>query len=302
MRPLLPLAMLLLPVPALAHGGSHDPASPWSLEAWVALPLLCSAFLYATGVARLWIGLAPGRGVALWQAASFGCGWLLLAIALVSPVHALAERLFAVHMLEHEILMTLAAPLLVLARPMGGMLWALPLARRRMIGAVGRSRWVSRPWRILVDPPVATLTHGAAIWLWHVPLLFNAALESPFVHGLQHVSFLGSALLFWWSLLRGRARVRGYGAAAFYLFVTALHSGFLGILLSIARSPIYPAQSSDAAHWGLTPLEDQQLAGLIMWVPAGLVYAAATLAMIGIWISKSGTVPIPGGSHAPLSR
>ncbi|MCB8821796.1 cytochrome c oxidase assembly protein [Microvirga rosea] len=302
MRRVLILTAVLAPLPALAHGGSHDPASPWSLEAWVAAPLLASAALYTCGVIRLWRKLQPGRGVRGWQAVSFACGWILLAIALVSPMHELGERLFAAHMLEHEILMTVAAPLLVIARPVGGMLWALPPALRRSIGGISRHKGVARLWRVLIDPLVATVLHGAAVWIWHIPVLFNAALANPAIHGLQHVSFFGTALLFWWSLLRGRARVRGYGVAALYLFLTALHSGFLGILLSIARAPIYPGQSAAAPQWGLMPLEDQQLAGLIMWVPAGVVYAAATLVMLGIWIRQSSIPSLSGGGHAPLPR
>lgn len=302
MKRLLPLVFLVVSFSAQAHGGSHDPTSPWSLEAWVAFPLLCSATLYAIGVVRLWLRLAPGRGVKVWQAASFACGWLLLVMALVSPMHALGEKLFTAHMLEHEILMAVAAPLLVVARPIGGMLWGLPQTWRKTLGSLGRYAPLANLWQLLVDPLVATSIHGAAIWLWHIPLFFEAALANPFVHGLQHVSFLGSALLFWWALLRGRTRTRGYGVAAFYLFLTALHSGFLGVLLSIAREPIYPDQSSAAAQWGLTPLEDQQLAGLIMWVPAGFIYAAATLVMLGIWIHQSSILPMRGGGHAPLSH
>jgi cytochrome c oxidase assembly factor CtaG len=296
------LSATVIPLPALAHGGSHDVASPFSLEAWVAVPLLLSATLYILGVLRLWTRLGVGRGVQIWQAFCFAGGWILLAVALVSPMHRLGERLFAMHMLEHEILMTLAAPLLVLARPVGGILWALPVNWRRSVGGIGRQRNLSAIWRFLTDPVVATVVHGTAIWIWHIPVLFNAALASPVMHGFQHVSFFGSALLFWWALLQGRTRTRAYGAAAFYLFITALHSGFLGILLSVAREPIYPGQSVDAAAWGMSPLEDQQMAGLIMWVPAGVAYAAATLVMLGIWIARSSVMSSPGGRHAAASR
>lgn len=296
---LLPL-ILLLPSPALAHGGDHHLPSPWSLETWVALSLVISGILYLTGVFRLWRKLQIGRGVRAWQASCFVLGWALLAMALISPVHQLGERLFTAHMLEHEILMAVSAPLLVVARPVGGMLWALPQTGRRLVGGIGRNRDVSRLWGVLIDPPAATLIHGVAIWVWHLPVLFNAALASPVVHGLQHVSFFGTAILFWWALLRGRARTRGYGAAAFYLFITAIHSGFLGILLSLTKTVIYPDQTVAAPEWGLTPLEDQQLAGLIMWVPAGVVYAAAALAMVGIWISRSST--LSGGVHASVTR
>jgi len=297
----LPL-LLLLPTPALAHGGAHHLPSPWALETWVAVALLASAALYLAGVMRLWRKLGVNRGVRLRQVFCFSLGWSLLALALISPVHALGERLFTAHMLEHEILMAIAAPLLVVARPIGGMLWALPQDGRRLVGGIGRDRTVSHLWSILIDPLVATLVHGAAIWIWHLPILFNAALANPLVHGLQHVSFFGTAILFWWSLLRGRARTRGYGAAAFYLFFTAIHSGFLGILLSLTKTLIYPGQTEAAPEWGLTQLEDQQLAGLIMWVPSGVVYAAAALTMMGLWISRSSAMSQSGGVHATLTR
>jgi cytochrome c oxidase assembly factor CtaG len=182
------------------------------------------------------------------------------------------------------------------------MLWALPRNARSLAGGIGRNRMVSRLWSILIDPPSATLTHGIAIWIWHLPILFDAALASPVIHGLQHLCFFGSAILFWWSLLRGRARTRGYGAAALYLFITALHTGFLGILLALTKTLIYPGQTAAAPEWGLTPLEDQQLAGLIMWVPAGVVYAAAALIMAGIWISRSSAASPSGGAHASFTR
>jgi cytochrome c oxidase assembly factor CtaG len=296
------LLSVMVPWRALAHGGDHDPGSPWSLESWVAVTLLVSIVLYATGVIRLWRRTRIGKGVKTWQAVSFAFGWICLAIALVSPVHQLGERLFTAHMLEHEILMTVAAPLLVLARPVGGMLWALPAAWRSALGRASKWPLAARVWQFLIDPLAATLLHGVAIWIWHAPVLFNAALTDPVIHGLQHVCFFATALLFWWSLLRGRTRERGYGAAVLYLFVTALHSGFLGILLSLAKQPLYPGQTVAAPEWGLTGLEDQQLAGLIMWVPAGLIYAVAALAMTGLWIGHSGRHSFRGGLHASTGR
>jgi len=135
--------LLLLPSPALAHGGDHHLLSPWSLETWVALALFASGALYLTGIVRLWKKLEIGRGVRIWQAMSFALGWLLLVVALVSPMHALGERLFTAHMLEHEILMAVSAPLLVVARPVGGILWALLPTHGGSSGAsdaAGRSR------------------------------------------------------------------------------------------------------------------------------------------------------------------
>ncbi len=107
------------------------------------------------------------------------------------------------------------------------------------------------------------------------------------MHTLQHASFLGTGLLFWWALFHGREGRMGYGAAVFYLFATAMHSGALGALLTFAPSPWYPAYDGATAAWGLTPLEDQQLAGLIMWIPAGLSYLVAGLALVAAWMRES---------------
>jgi cytochrome c oxidase assembly factor CtaG len=190
-------------------------------------------------------------------------------------------------MVEHEVLMAIAAPLLVLARPLSAMAWGLPRRWRPVIGAIGQAPVPASLWAWLTLPFVATVVHGLALWVWHVPFLYDAALARTAIHRLQHLCFFVTAILFWWALLRGRERERGYGAAVVYLFATAAHSGFLGILLSLARSPLYPAQTSQAPQWGLSALEDQQIAGLIMWIPAGLVYAGAAIALAGFWIAHS---------------
>jgi putative membrane protein len=293
--------LLLMPSPAFAHTGHlhwWEIGTTWTWSPWVVLPLVLSATLYTLGTVRLWRHAGYGRGVRVWQALCFAGGWLLLFGALVAPLHWLGERLFAAHMIEHEILMAVAAPLIAVSRPAGSMLWALPVRWRSSVGSVGQTSAFVAAWTRLTDPRAATVIHGIALWVWHAPLLYNAALANSFVHWLQHVSFLITALLFWWALLRGRGRERGYGAAVFYLFLTALHSGFLGVLITFSRRLIYPLQSQTAAEWGLAPLEDQQLAGLIMWVPAGLVYAIAALILAGVWIGRAGSAKGGAGNVA----
>jgi putative membrane protein len=286
---------------ARAHAGHvhwSELDTTWTWDPWVVVPLAATLVFYVTGVARLWRQAGVGRGVRTWQAACFAAAWLLLVGALVAPLHWLGERLFTAHMIEHEILMALAAPLLVLARPMGAILWAIPAGWRRASGGFARTPAVRALWRWLTDPLIATVLHAIALWAWHVPALYEAALAFDRLHWLQHLSFFGTALLFWWALVRGRGRERAYGAAVFYLFATSLHSGFLGILLSVARQPLYPVQTRTALEWGLTPLEDQQLAGLIMWVPGSMVYAIAALALAGIWIARSSATAARSGDHA----
>lgn len=297
MRGLAALALVLAAGPAFAHerGWTGQPA--WSWDGLVLALLAVSGALYTLGVGRLWVRAGRGRGASEGQAACFAAAWGLLVLALVSPLHELGRRLFTAHMLEHEILMTLAAPLLVLARPTGAYLWAWPASWRRGLGAFAGQPILAALWPALTDPLIATVLHGIALWLWHAPALFEAALTSEAVHVLQHVSFFVTALFFWQALLHGRARERGYGPAVFYLFATALHSGFLGILLALGRRPWYPLQAGAAQEWGLSPLEDQQLAGLVMWVPAGMIYTVAALALLALWIQRSGA-RAKGGENA----
>jgi len=213
----------------------------------------------------------------------------MLAIALVSPLHWLGERLFTAHMIEHEIVMALAAPLIAVARPLGAFLWALPKSTRIALQHIFKGRAFSTLWRVLTVPLNATILHGIAIWIWHAPVLFDAAVTHVAVHRLQHLSFLGTALLFWWALIRRC----DYGAAAGHLFVTMLHTSVLGALMALAPRVLYHAQTSEAPQWGLSPLEDQQLAGVVMWVPAGTVYAGAVLAFAALWIRRSSQTVAP---------
>jgi putative membrane protein len=274
MRSLVAL-LLLTPGAAQAHG---EAAPGWSFDPFVLLPLLACLLLYLAGLARLWPRAQRLRPAA----AAWLLGWLLLAGALLSPLHQLGEQLFTAHMVEHELVMAFAAPLLVLGRPMAVALWAFPpSARRRVARAAGRLR---RPWRLLTHPAFATLLHGAAIWLWHLPPLFDATVGNLALHRLQHLSFLLSALLFWWAMLR---RARPLVAVA-DLFATMLHTGLLGTLLVLAPRVFYVEQTAAALRYGLTPLEDQQLAGLVMWVPGGVVYAAAALALLGRALHRGG--------------
>ncbi|GEP07049.1 cytochrome c oxidase assembly protein [Methylobacterium oxalidis] len=288
-------------IDAEAHGGdlghlwATGPA--WTSDLRVIIPLYASAILFLVGTLRIWRRAGHGRGVRRWQVACFWSGWTVLAVALLSPLHWLGERLFTAHMIEHELLMAVAAPLLVLARPGTAMLWALPASWRAPVGGIGNSLVLGATWRFASLPLTATVLHAAALWAWHMPGLYDLVLVSPLAHWLQHLSFLLSALLFWWALLRGSARGRGYGAAFFYLFLTSLHTGLLGLLLTVSPRLWYPRQVAGATEWGLTPLEDQQLAGLVMWVPAGLVYAAAALTLAGLWIRRSG-LRSAGQAHA----
>ena len=284
-------ALLELARSAIASGVGHCFGGAvifgWTLDLAMTLPLLAGAALYGAGVAKLWRRAGKGRGAKGAQVCCFAAGWSILALALVSPLHEASETVFTAHMIEHELIMAAAAPLLVLSRPLGAMLWALPAGWRRGLGGLPKHGWFSSLWAALTAPLIATLVHGLAIWLWHAPPLFEAALARAPVHWLQHFCFLFSALLFWWALFFSQASRRSYGAAIGHLFATAGHTGLLGALLVFSRHIWFPMQGMGSLAWGLSPIEDQQLAGLVMWVPAGLIYAGAALALAGLWISAA---------------
>jgi hypothetical protein len=191
--------------------------------------------------------------------------------------------LFSAHMLQHMMLMLVAAPLLVLGLPGYTLLWALPPRARRGLASALRARWVRATLRVLSAPLGAVALHLLAIWAWHLPSLYEAALESEPVHVLEHASFLGTALLFWW---RVRASA-GSGAALLYVFCIAMQGGVLGVLITLSPTVWYPVQAVGAAAWGLTPLEDQQLAGLLMWVPGGAVYLGTALWLASAWLGAA---------------
>jgi cytochrome c oxidase assembly factor CtaG len=129
--------------------------------------------------------------------------------------------------------------------------------------------------------------HAIALWLWHAPLLFAAAVENPFVHAAQHISFLGTALLFWWALLAGHGGRLGYGGAVLYVFTTAIHTSALGAWLTFSPKVWYAPYLATAPSWHLTALEDQQIGGLIMWVPAGTLLTIIGLTLLVKWLSES---------------
>ncbi len=257
----------------------------WSFEPWVLFCLALSAAGYGLGLMRLWGQTEAGRGVRPVQAAAFGLGWLVLVAALVSPLDELGSHLFAGHMIQHELLMIVAAPLLVLGRPLAAWAWALPPAWRRAAGAFFHAPAWRTPWLVLTGPIFAWVLHAAALWGWHVPMLFDAALRSEALHTWQHITFLLAALLFWWSIL-GAGRRKEQGVALICLFTTMVHTTVLGALLTMSPTIWYQSYVATAPAYGLTALEDQQLGGLVMWVPAGLVYLISGLAFAARWLGR----------------
>ena len=245
--------------------------------------------VYAVGVTRLWRSAGYGRGVRPFEALAFSGGCVALLIALSPPLDEWSERWLAAHMVQHELLMVVGAPLIAVGAPLVGMLWATPTRLRHAI--VGTVQHTPLPvvWRTMTAPAVAFILYGAALWIWHMPALYDAALEHEAVHVVQHLFFFGTSSLFWWGIVHGRQGRLGYGAAVVYLFVTAVHGAVLGALLTVSPRVWYaPYLGHHPAN--LTPLEDQQLAGLLMWIPAGLAFVAGALFLFAGWLRQSDRV------------
>jgi len=182
-------------------------------------------------------------------------------------------------MLQHEILLLIAAPLFAAAHPGVTLLYALPQSMRRRFGATIATVEKLPLFSPVLSPIGAFLFHAAALWLWHIPYLYQATLDSDLVHAAQHLSFFLSGVLFWSALYGAGRSTMSYGAGVVYVFGTAAHCSALGALLTFSTVLWYPVYADRTALWHLTPLQDQQLGGLLMWVPSGLVFIA-----IGVWL------------------
>lgn len=264
--------------------------SAWNPDLWITGTLLGLTSFYVRGVRRLWARAGRGRGVARWRVAAYLGGIATLVVALLSPVDGLGETLFSVHMTQHMLLMVVAAPLLILGNPSLAFVWALPANGRRAFAMRWRGARTARAaWRGLSHPLSIFVLHVGALWIWHVPQLYEAALANRAMHATEHASFLFTAMLFWWALARAgrRGRWPGYGAAVLYVFATALQSGALGALLLFSPVPLYDAHAEGAALWGIDLIIDQQIAAALMWVPAGVVYSAAALVLFFAWLRSA---------------
>lgn len=225
------------------------------------LPALLTALLLVAA----WLAyVAGGRRVAPRRAGLFHLATTLALLALVGPFDAWAGTSAALHMAQHMVLMVVIAPLWVLARPLPQ--WRASVGERARWLWIGALQGARRPLTM-------ALIHGALIWFWHAPRPYMLAVDNPWWHMLEHAGFLVSAGLFWWAVLHPRAAARGRAMLA--LLLTLVHTGLLGALLTFARTPLY----RDA-----TDLYDQQLAGLIMWVPGGLAYLIAAVWCGHLWM------------------
>ncbi|TBU88803.1 cytochrome c oxidase assembly protein [Phytopseudomonas dryadis] len=250
--------LLLLPLPLAAHGLFDAPPDE-RIALFISAVLLAAAWLlYVIGARRL----RPHGWEPLWMHTAM----LITVLAVFGPIDDWAETSTSLHMLQHMLFIVVIAPLWALARPLPQ--WRAALGRGLQPLYNGVLRCGRHPL------PLAML-HGAVIWIWHTPSLYRLALENPWWHAFEHACFLLSAWLFWWSCLR--ATPQQVPQALMAMLLTLMHTGLLGALLTFGNTPFY----GDARD-----LADQQLAGLLMWVPCGLVYLAAAGWIAWRWLTR----------------
>jgi putative membrane protein len=266
---------------------AHGPAVPselwssWRPDPLIVAALLLAAVLYRQGLVNLRPRPRPRRTVA------FAGGLLAVAVALASPLDGAAGSLFAAHMLQHLVLMMVAAPLLVIGDPVLVMGAALPASGRRRLRRLATRRPARRVVAVGRHPVVVWALSAVVLWAWHLPSLYDAAVRNDALHAVEHATLLGSAALLWAAVL-GR-RPLPAPAAVGLLFATMLQSSALGAVLTFAGSPLYAVHEATTAAWGQTPLEDQQLAGALMWIPPGIVYLVVMAGLLVRWLESLGT-------------
>jgi putative membrane protein len=244
----------------------------WDWRPAVLLVIGALAALYLRGWTRLRrtrrTGAAPG-----WRLAAYLIGLGCVFLALCSPLELLAELSFTAHMVQHQLLMMGAPPLLLLAAPFPVVLWALPPPLRRRIGAlVARPGPARRVLSWLTRMPVAGVLYTVTLWGWHHPVAYEAALRYPVLHDIEHLTFFGTAVLFWWPIVNPAPRFRRlssglmYGARIGYLILATAQNTMLGAVLGMSERVFYPSYAAAPrllGDWG--PLDDQAFGGGVMW-------------------------------------
>jgi len=254
----------------------------WSLRPEIVLPLLTLAGLYALGWSRL-SRRAP-RSPGARRPGLVVVGLAALVLALLSPLDGLADTLFVAHMVQHMLLIMVAAPALLLADPFPMVIWALPgAARLRARRWIGRSSVAGRLWRTATSWPLAWIVSACILWGWHLPGAYDAALSHRLLHDLEHLSFFVGALVFWWPVIHPAPRFRPgapYPLRVVYLVLGAFQTAALGLVLTLAPGVLYRSYAGGPRPGGLGALEDQTWGGVVMWGLGGLIDMIAVLSLV----------------------
>ncbi|MDQ6798165.1 MAG: cytochrome c oxidase assembly protein [Actinomycetota bacterium] len=230
--------------------------------------------VYALGLSRAWTTAGRGRLVRTSQAWLFAGGMVALAVALLPPLAARTDHSLTAHMIQHVLLLVVAAPLLALGAPLPTLVWALPDRWRRRVSAGWRRLLRSHSAHWLVWAGGALVAESLVMAAWHLPGAYRAALHHDDLHVLEHASFVATAVVFAWAVGVGSAR--RHGSAVAIVFAAALPGSALGAALTLAARPWYDEYPS---------LADQQMAGVVMWAFAGVAYVVAAACLFGVWLN-----------------
>ena len=260
----------------------------WSVGPAVVVPVVLAATLYLRGWATLARRMPERFGAR--RPVAMMAGLAVVMLALASPLDALGHRLLLVHMIQHLLLMVVAPPLLWMGAPVAPMLLGLPRRLRRSV-AIGLALPTMRGLtRALADPRVSWAAFLIAFWAWHVPTLFDLTLRSETWHHIEHACFFAAALLFWRPVISPWPARSSWPRWAMvpYLVLAEVQNGMLAAILTFSDRVIYPAYASAPRMWDLSALEDQAIAGVIMWVPGSLAFLLPVL-----WLVVTAMAPTP---------
>lgn len=271
---------------AWAHGPGDGAGEIWETFS-ILLSLGLYALMYMRGYLRLRLGARPAA-VGRVQLAYFFGSLVTFGLALLPPMARLAEQLFSFHMAQHLVLMLAVAPLVVASRPVYVALWSLPRSARRFVGRAGAHPALAWLPALLRSPLFIWIAFTGVFVFWHLPAAYGYAFSHGWAHALEHVSFVLVACGFWDVVIEpsGRRRI-DHGAAVLYVATAAVLSSMPGALMVLTERPLYGVHAGTVASWGLTEIQDQQLAGLIMWIPAGFAYMTAIVAQLVLWLRDS---------------
>ncbi len=253
------------------------PQTSWTLDPTALIPLAVLAVFYAIAWRRARRAREPHPPSA-GRLALFACGLIAILAALVSPLDSLGDQLMVMHMIQHILLLDIAPILLILG-----------LTKVLLRPVTKRLHAIERRAGHLAHPAFAVVAYAGLLWLWHIPAMYDRAQGDDAVHVLEHLCFFAAGTLYWWHVLspiRGRMRLSGLGLLA-YMASTKLLVGILGIALAFAPHVIYPFYAHKPGYWGLSPLEDQMMAGLVMAVEQSLVMGIALVVLFVRMLSES---------------
>jgi putative copper resistance protein D len=281
------IAMALVPAAALAHGGAYlPPEFPAVLLHWH-IDLLVMAGITLAAIGYIWAEWRVARAHPasrppthrrwLWFA-----GLAAIGLALLSPIEVYDDVLLSDHMVQHMLLEFIAAPLLLLAAPITLALRALSARPRRALLVVLHSRIV----RALAFPLVAWVIFAAVNWGWHFSSLYDLALTNDAVHYIEHACFIAAALLFWWPAIGPDPAPwrMPHPVRILYLFLAMPQNSFLGVAILSSGTVLYEHYITTVRSWGPSPLDDQRLAGSLMWVAGDMVFLAAMIGIVAAWM------------------